>query len=344
MAATIKDIAKELGISVSTVSYALNGGPRTVSDEVKRQVAEVARRLNYRHGRLLRVPTGGRCQTIGVVPPEVGEDALLSPYIHMAMNGICNEAGRLCLDLLLFSMHRPGERENLASSLLDGRIDGAVFIAPCVTANTLKQVSENGLPCTIISGTPIQGIPAVNVDNSTGMREALEHLYERGHRRIGHIAGRLDQKDAWDRFYTYRQFHYDKGLNYSENYVAKGQFLIEGGRHAFRELMSLPSPPTAIACASDDMALGALLEAYDMGVKVPQEVSLTGFDMAPSSANIYPPITTVKQPIEDLGEHAVRQLMALIEGRPTAPETVLPTALVIRESSGSLVSPIGLLQ
>jgi DNA-binding LacI/PurR family transcriptional regulator len=341
MAATIKDIAKELGISVSTVSYALNGGPRTVSEDVRLQVLEVAKRLDYRPSRLAKSMVTGKSQTLGIVLPEVGEDALLSPYIHMALNGITNEAGRLNQDLLLFSKQSPGEMTN---SLVDGRIDGAIFIAPCVTANTLKQATKIGLPCVAISGSLMDGVPCLNSDNTRGMYDVLDHLYDLGHRRIAHIAGRLDQQDAWDRFYAFRQFHYDRGLPYSEDYVAKGQFMIGGGRDAFRELMQRTVRPTAIACANDEMAIGALLEAYSMGVSVPGDVSITGFDMSPKSATIYPPITTVRQPIEELGTIAVRHLLSLIAGQTVNPNTILPTALVIRESTASLQSTIGLLQ
>ncbi len=333
MAASIKDIARKLNISVSTVSYALNGGPRPVREEIREQVLATARDLGYRPNRVAKSMVTGRSNTIGIVPPEVGDDAFLSPYLHLALNGISNEAGRMHQDILLFTRYRETEHEEMLSIILDGRADGVIFIAPYFTAKTVELATALHLPCVTISGAPVEGVTSFSINNEGGMAKVLQHLFDIGHRRIGHIAGRLDMQDALLRLQGYRMFLHEKKLPYRDEFVVKGQFLIEGGRRAMTELMNLPLRPTAVTCANDEMAIGAVLAAYDMGLRVPQDVSIAGFDMSPSSAHIYPPLTTVRQPIGELGQMALRTVIDLIEGRDGPTETIFETDLIVREST-----------
>lgn len=330
---SIKDIARKLNVSVSTVSYALNGGPRQVSEELKLKVLETAREIGYRPNRVARSMVTGRSNTIGVIPPEAGDDAFLGPYLHMAMNGVSNEAGRNHQDVLLFTRFRETEHDDMLSVVLDGRVDGVIFIAPYFTAKTVELATALHLPCVTISGSPLEGVVSFSINNETGMNQVLNHLYDLGHRRIAHITGRLDMEDALVRLKAYRQFLHEKRLPYQDEYVAKGQFLIEGGRRAMHELMNLPVRPTAITCANDEMAIGAILGAYDLGLKVPEDLSIAGFDMTPGSANIHPQLTTVRQPIGEMGQAAVRAIVSLIEGQSLAVSTVFETDLIIRAST-----------
>lgn len=334
MGVSIKDIAKQLNVSTSTVSYALNGGPRPVREEVRQQVLAVAQELGYRPNRIARSMVTGRSNTIGIIPPEVEFDAFLGPYLHMVLNGVTNEAGRLHQDVLLFTRSRETEHDEMLSVVLDGRVDAVIFIAPYFTAKTVELATSLHLPCATISGAPVSGVLSLSVDNEVGMRQVHQHLYDLGHRRIAHIAGRLDMEDALVRLRCYREFLHEKRLPYRDEFVAKGQFLIEGGRRAFHELMNLPLRPTAISCSNDEMAIGAILGSYDLGIKVPEEVSIAGFDMSPSSAQLYPPLTTVRQPLGDMGQSAVRAVMDLIEGRTAPKSQVFETELIIRQSTG----------
>jgi LacI family transcriptional regulator len=320
---------------VSTVSYALNGGPRSVPEAVKMKVLEVARELNYRPNRLARSMVTGRSNTIGVVPPEVTENVFLSPYLQLALNSIANEAGRIHQDILLFTRFNETECDDMISVLVDGRVDGVIFIAPHFSHKTVEMATSLHLPCVAVSGAPVEGVRSYSVDNETGMIQAMEHLYALGHRKIAHIAGRLDMQDSILRLQAYQNFLRKHGLGYRDEYVAMGQFMISGGKKAAATLLSLQDPPTAILCANDEMAIGALFFAYEMGLNVPEDVSIVGFDMSPASANVYPPITTVRQPIEELGKAAVKALNELIEGRQPDDETVLPTELVVRSSTKS---------
>ncbi|HEY3783412.1 MAG TPA: LacI family DNA-binding transcriptional regulator [Fimbriimonadaceae bacterium] len=333
MATSIKDIANKLNMSVSTVSYALNGGPRSVSLETKNQVLAAARDLGYRPNRVARSMVTGRSYTIGVAPPEIGDDVFLSPYLQLAINGVANEAGRLHQDMLVFTRYRETEHEEMLSIILDGRVDGVIFIAPHFTAKTVELAAALQLPCVAISGAPVEGVTSFSINNEQGMTQVLEHLYELGHRRIGHIAGRLDMQDALIRLQGYQAFLHARKIPYRDEFVAKGQFLIEGGRRAMHELMNLPIRPTAVSCANDEMAIGAILATYDLGIKVPEEVSVAGFDSTPSSAHIHPPLTTVRQPIGELGEVALRTLVDMIEGNEPQEKKVFETDLIVRAST-----------
>lgn len=333
MAATIKDIARRLNISVSTVSYALNGGPRKVPEGVRAKVLAVAEELDYRPNRIARSMVTGRSDTIGIVPPEVSDDVFLSPYLHLALNGVFNEAGRLHQDVLLFTRCSETERHEMASLLVDGRVDGVIFIAPHFSEAAVELAMSTHAPCVSISGVPVEGVMTFCVDNDAGVFMALQHLYDLGHRKIAHIAGRLDMQDAIVRLQAYQAFLRSKRIPYREEWVAMGQFMIDGGRRAMNALLSLPDPPTAVFCANDEMALGALMEAYACGRKVPGDVSIVGFDNSPGTTQVYPSLTTVAQPISVLGAAAVRALRDLIHDREPAPTTVFPTELIVREST-----------
>lgn len=333
MATTIKDIARRLNISVSTVSYALNGGPRPVPTEVRDKVFSVARELNYRPNRVARSMITGRSHTIGIVPPEMTENLFLSPYLHLALNGIANEAGRLHEDILLFTRYNETDSDEMLSVLVDGRIDGAIFIAPHFSAKTVEIATALHLPCAVVSGAPLAGLTCFSVNNEGGMHQALQHLYDLGHRKIGHIAGRRDMQDAILRLHGYESFLAAKGLPFHPEWVFNGNFEISGGRLAMRSLLELEDPPTAITCANDEMAIGALVEALDRGIKVPGDISIVGFDAAPGGANVYPALTSIRQPIGEVGAAAVRALGIMIEGGKTAEHTVFDTELIVRAST-----------
>lgn len=333
MAATIKDIAKKLNISVSTVSYALNGGPRSVPDEIKIRVLATAKELNYRPNRVARSMVTGRSDTIGVVPPEVSENVFLSPYLHQALNGIINEAGRLHNDVLLFTRCSETERDELASVLVDGRVDGVIFVAPHFSEKSVELATSLHSPCVSVSGVPLHGVLSFCVDNEGGVGSLMQHLYDLGHRKIAHIAGRLDMQDAIVRLQSYQAFLRTNHIPYREDWVGMGQFTIEGGRRAMGQLLSMPDPPTAVFCANDEMAIGALVEAYNRGKKVPEDISIAGFDMTPGSANVYPGLTTVQQPIGEMSAAAVRALRSIVEGKEPEEDTVFRAQLVIRAST-----------
>ena len=168
MAATIKDIARKLNISTSTVSYALNGGPRTVPKEVKERVLALARELEYRPNRIARSLVTRRTNAIGVVPPAIMENVFLSPFVRSAWNGLVNAAGPLGQDLFLYTGHDRNSPDEPGQELLDGRIDGIVFIAPRPDAGAVQFVHDRKFPYSVLSGAA-PGM-SFNADNEGGVR------------------------------------------------------------------------------------------------------------------------------------------------------------------------------
>ncbi len=335
MPTTLKDIARKLNISQSTVSYALNGGPRSVPEELKERIVRTARELNYRPNRVARAMVTRRSHTIGVIFPELIDDPFSSVYHQLALNGIANKARQLNQDMLLFTGYNGEGDEELISMMADGRVDGAVFIAPFGEQADLVVNASKHLPCVIIAGEPPEGVATFGVDNLMGVEQQMQHLYDLGHRRIAHIAGLLEMLDGRMRLEAYKEFLSKKALPYHEEYVASGNFMIQGGRAAARKMLALENPPTAIACADDLMATGALYAALEAGVKVPDDLSVVGFGMIPGSADTYPPLTTVNHPVTELASLAFSSLLTLVNGGEVPDTTVLDTELIVRSSTSN---------
>ncbi len=333
MAATIKDIAQSLKLSMSTVSYALNGGPRSVSEDVRRKVALRARELGYRPNKIAKSLATGRAHAIALVPPQVSEDWFLSPYLILAFNGVVKEAGRRGLDVVVYTAVEEADPSEVMAKFQDGRVDGVIFVAPFVDKQLHSFASTCPLPSAAITGQPVDGISSFCVDNERGIRLSLQHLYGLGHRKIAHIAGRRGLQDAEARRMAFLNFADEMELCQSPGYCEEGDFTIEGGRRAMRQLLSLPERPTAVVCANDEMAIGALKQAANMGIRVPHDVSVTGFDDSPNSSFVIPSLTTVRQPIMSMGEAAVGALASLIAGDPYPSLTIFPTELIVRDST-----------
>ncbi len=335
MPTTLKDIARKLNISLSTVSYALNDGPRPVPAELKAKIIQTARELNYRPNRVARSMVTGRSHTIGVIFPELIDNPFSSVYHQLALNGIANKARQLNQDVLMFTGYNGEGEDELLSIMADGRVDGVVFIAPYADQGELITAASKQLPCVIVAGEPPVNVAFFGVNNQKGMEQAMQHLYDLGHRKIGHIAGDLGMLDARMRLDAYKDFLKRKEIPYREDYVESGKFLIQEGRTAARKILSVDDPPTALACADDLMARGALYAALERDLSVPEDLSVVGFGMIPGSEDTYPPLTTVNHPVTDLASAAFEALLRLIEGHGVPPSTMLNTELVVRRSTAS---------
>ncbi|HWD37996.1 MAG TPA: LacI family DNA-binding transcriptional regulator [Fimbriimonas sp.] len=332
MAVTIKDIARRLNLSVSTVSYALNEGPKPVSKEVHRRVKRMALELGYRPNRIAKSLVTRRTHTIGVIPVDVEIDILMTPCVHMSLNGIVNAAERLRQDVLLFTAHDRNLPSEVVADILDGRVDGVVFIAPRPDSPALRNICQSALPYSIIAADDQHG-PCYTVDNESGVRLALEHLYEMGHRRIAHVTGNMAQADAALRLSAYQQFMTEKGLPVEACSVFKGDYWRGSGFQAGLAFADLDRRPTAVFCANDEMAFG-LIEAFQAkGIRTPEDVSVVGFDDAPAGNYFSPPLTTVRQPLQAMASEALEAVVQQIETGEAAPGKIYKPELVTRGSS-----------
>lgn len=334
MAATIKDIARRLNLSVSTVSYALNHGPKPVSAEVKAEVARVALELGYRPNRVARSLVTRRSRAIGVVLPQIERDSLLSSYIQISLNTIVNQAEDDHYDVMLLTAAERNRSAGLSDVLQDSRVDGVILIAPPEEEETFRLLRQYSMPFAVVAGGDSQPGPFFRADDVEGVRQAMAHLWDLGHRRIAHFAGRATVLDARVRLAAYQAFLQERGVEVPEAYVQNGGYVREAGR-LLPAMMSLPEPPTAIFCANDEMAIGAMFEARRLGIRVPNDLSVVGFDDTPPAEGFDPPITSVRQPIEEMTQAAFLEVLGQIERRPAGTGRVFSTMLTRRTSTAA---------
>jgi DNA-binding LacI/PurR family transcriptional regulator len=332
MAATIKDIARRLNISTSTVSYALNGGPRVVPEEVKERVLSVARELGYRPNRIARSMVTRRTATYGVVPTEPGINLAISPFFQTVLNGILNAAEDFHRDVLIYTGYDQRDLKIYTDNLLDGRADGLIFIAPPLDTPIFPHIRRAGIPFVITNSRADEGGPNITVDNRTGVALAIDHLRQLGHRYIGLVYGKKGIDDGLERFEQFTEFMHANGLAVRDEWLFDGDFTQNGGESCAAAIAALRPRPTAFFCANDEMAVGLIRGLHQHGLRVPADISVVGFDDATISHLMQPQITTVRQPLEEIGAAAVHALQALIDGREASPKQ-FSTRLVVRASS-----------
>ncbi|MHB8636220.1 MAG: LacI family DNA-binding transcriptional regulator [Fimbriimonadaceae bacterium] len=334
MPVTIKDIARHLGVSVSTVSYALNGGPRPVRNDVRDKVLAAASALDYRPNHLARTLITGRSFTIGVVPTELTTNLTKSPYFTGCLDGIVNAAEVLGQDVLLYTRFDQTSPVAFVNALLDGRADGLLFLAPSVDSPALEQLSDK-IPIVIASGTDVPGLPSFTCDNRHGVYQAIDYLVSLGHRRIGNLHGKMHLVDGIERLNAFRDAMIEFDADLRNEWIACGDFTPMGGFEAGRRMLERTPRPTAIFCANDEMAAGLLQAAYSLGLSVPEDISVIGFDDVPTASLLHPSLTTVRQPLEELGAAALHALIAQINGDDAVPHIQFKTELIVRKSTTS---------
>lgn len=326
---TMQQVAAEAGVSVSTVSKVINGRYGVASDTIER-VTEVIDRLGFEASIVARSLRNRRTNVIGVLVAD------FEPFSTEVLKGAADAIRGSGYELVAYSAgghveeHVGWERRYL-SRVMGTLVDGAVLVTPTVT-----DVQYDGPIVAVDPHTGPTGLPTVTADNLQGGRLAVEHLIGLGHTRIGMVTGREDLSSAEGREEGYRQAHAAAGLAVDETLLAPGSFEPERAREAARSLLLLPEPPTAIFAANDISALATLEAAADLGVDVPARLSVVGFDNIPESALAHPPLTTVQQPMRQMGHQAVAMLVALIAGEELASEHVtLDTTLVVRRTTAA---------
>jgi LacI family transcriptional regulator len=339
---TIRQLARLSGVSIGTVSRALNGYT-DVRPETRDRIVRLAEELDYTPAAAARSLVTQRSHLIGVFL-ETGEghpDPFGNPFFYEVLVGLKDAIGANGYDLLLFASERPGNGYGAHSFLKRARhhnVAGVVLMDVDPEDAEVRRLVRSDLACV---GVDVELVgPAteyVMSDNLGGIAQAMSHLHGLGHRRIATITGLLDTRPGADRLRSYRSQVQDLGLGYRDEYVAYGDFYVESGHRAMTKLLALPEPPTAVVAASDFMALGAIRAAAEAGRTVPQDVSIIGFDDLQLASHVHPPLTTLRQDKAGLGAEAGRALIALIDGEDDVPAAVtLPVELVVR---GSTTSP-----
>jgi LacI family transcriptional regulator len=326
---TMREVATEAGVSVSTVSKVINGR-YGVASETFQHVTDVITRLGYEVSLVARSLRNHQTNVIGVLVAD------FEPFSTEVLKGAADAIRDTGFELVAYSAgghideHVGWERRYL-SRLMGTLVDGAVLVTPTVT-----DVSYDGPIVAVDPHTGPSSLPTVAADNLQGARLAVEHLLGLGHTRIGMITGRPDLVSARLREQGYREALAAAGVPIDAALLRHGAFEPEPARDAARELLSLPEPPTAIFAANDLSALATLEVATELNLDVPGQLSVVGFDNIPESALAHPPLTTVRQPIRQMGKDAMAMLISLIAGKELKETHVtLDTTLVVRRSTAA---------
>jgi len=327
--ATIKDVARELGMSVATVSRALSQLHLLRSD-TRTRVLAVVDKLGYRPNLLARGLRRGETHSILLISPK------LSLFFLEIFAGAEEAARANGFAVLLGNSDGDSEREEAYfDQVSSGRADGIILltgIAPSAYA-----LGKRPLPPLVSVLERLQGhdAPVVRIDHRLGAEEATRHLVQLGHRRIAHIAGSKQAASSARRIAGFRDALNAANITDLDGMLQQGDFSMDSGYSVMERLLQLDNPPTAIFAGNDEMAFGAIAAARKHGLSVPEDLSVIGFDDQKTAAFYNPPLTTVNIPRHELGRRAAQELMDRFGGREAAHEIVLPTKFIVRESTAA---------
>ena len=328
---TLRDVARQAHVSVASASRAINGHSN-VADSTRRKVLLAAKRLNYVPHSGARSLTTRRSNTIGVVLPD-----LFGEFFSEIMRGIDSASHSRGLQLLLANMHGSSVETTAAIRTMRGRVDGLLVMWPSVDSELLYENLPRGLPTVVMNGPLASpGHASIAIDNFTGAKAMVEHLVERGFRRIAHISGPQGNSDAEERFRGFRAAA-RKLLGDHDPIVFQGDFNEESGRAAGQAIAADRRAIDAVFAGNDAMAVGCQIALQEAGLTVPDDIAVAGFDDIPIARYVSPALTTMRVHIAELGARALELLVERLdqagERGPLAALTLTPE-LVVRPSTG----------
>jgi LacI family transcriptional regulator/LacI family repressor for deo operon, udp, cdd, tsx, nupC, and nupG len=338
---SIQDIARAAGVSHSTVSRALHDSS-LISVEVRQRIQQLAQEMGYTPNQVAQSLKERRTNTVGVVITSISD-----PFLARVVRGIEDVAQAAGIQVLLSISNNDSEREmDLIDAFHRRRVDGVISSTALISDAHLKRLLKTRIPTVLINqAAPAEAtlVRSVQVDDHASARLAVEHLLSLGHRAIGYLGAGNRPRSNWIRLSTYRDALRMAGITVSESWIKvappESRYYtddVADGRALLQTL--LPAGITAVFCYNDTIAVGALLACRDLGLAVPNELSVMGFDDVELAQFVTPPLTTVHQPKLRMGEQAMRMLLDLVEGRPVQNQT-LATDLVVRRSTGPAQQP-----
>ena len=326
--ATLSDVAREAGVSVPTVSKVVKG--RTdVSAETRTRILTLLRE----HGYVPRGGSDGRPSTT----IELSFDGLENANNLETMRGVLETAERAGVHVVVRITPKNGDGDSWAGRMLDAHHSGMILVTSRLSRQQQQDFANAGIPIIVIDpvNTPADDLPSVGVNNFTGGYLATKHLIDLGHSKIAMVQG-VDSECAGARLGGYHSALRDAGIAARPEYLQPGAFRFEDGKDAGARLLELQDPPTAIFAANDLEALGVLDAAHTRGIRVPEELSVVGFDDSLQAISASPHLTTVRQPFAEIGATAAQLLLQIIEGEPLASRRLeLATQVVIRDSTAA---------
>jgi len=333
--ATIKDVAKRAGVTIGTVSRVLNN-KKWVSEDCRKKVLVAIKDLHYKpqaHARRLRQKHSHIC---GVIAPH--HTAIFhSPFFTRIMEGLEEVAAEKQYRLLLHPLNETARAQVSYRALLgDGSVDGMFVLNAWSTDASIRELAEANVPFVLINGkiTGQEDLPYVGFDNRGGVKKAVDHLVQLGHERIGIINGKMTTTNALERFQTFQECLAEHKLEFQNDWVADGDYEEEGGYKAALKILSAVRRPSALICASDLMAIGAVRALKEKGVSVPGDISIVGFDNMEEAAYHDPALTTVAFSAYEMGKLAANKMFQMIaEETLVEKATTLQAELIEREST-----------
>ena len=345
-AATLADVGKAAGVSAMAASAVLNGARTSsrISPDTRTRIMEAAAQLRYRPNVAARALANRRMNTIGVA--AVIEGGELNYYFLEAFNGILEAAMRHGQTTTVFTLHDWNQDAARITEFCDGRIDGLILIGPTLTKEAAEALPDHTPFVALHPNEQAHSIISVESDEEHGAYDMVRYLASLGHRRIMHLSGRKGLLGAERRIEGYLRALRDCGLPFYQELLVEAHFSIPHGRLALESWLSKHSQtewPDAIFCASDSIAVGALESLSARGIRVPEDISVCGFDDSLAARSTVPQLASVRQPLRNMGSKAVDILLDRIRGQQAhsqtdhelAPPVVFKTELVIRGSIGS---------
>jgi LacI family transcriptional regulator len=327
---TIIDVAREAGVSYSTVSRVVNNYPH-IKPETREKVLNAMMRLGYVVNQQARSLRGGRSQVVGLLVPEVGNN-----YVGAIIRGIDLELAAQQYDLMLYTTHRQKTRESTyVATITRGLADGLLLLLPANAEAYMATLQQQQFPHVLIDHQHVDhpATSTIQATNWQGAYDATRHLIVLGHRRIGYIVGLREVQTSLDRLDGFRAALADHGLPEDPALIHDGDFFRPHGYAAAQQFLALDDPPTAIFAANDASAFGVMEAMQEAGLRVPDDMSVVGFDDVAEAAQVHPALTTVRQPLEAMGRRAAQLLLERLDDADLPGERVeLPTELIIRES------------
>jgi len=329
---TLAQVAAAAGVSAMTASRALSGRPG-VSQETREAIRRLADDMGYETNRVARKLVTGASRVIGVLA-----SGLDTPFVAALVTAIARAAAATGHDVLIDAVIDYEQRPaGGVLQLLQQFTDGVVAVLP-YEFGYVQTLSKARIPILTIDHPSSHGeFPSIAADSYGGARAAMAHLAELGHRRVAFVGGAPELQSAHERRRAYDDAVAVLGLSRDESLLLEGDYTLEGGRRAGERILKSKRRPTAVFASNDLSAFGLMAVLQQNGLRVPEDISVVGFDDLPAAAQWHPALTTVRQPVDELGRAAVNTLLALISGLGAAATHVtLPTELVVRQSTASV--------
>ena len=327
---TILDVAKLAGVSTATVSRVINS-PDTVRKETKEKVTRAMKTCNYKYNALARGFVTKQSNTIGLIIPTIN-----NPVFAESTRGVQDCADKEKIQVILGNTYyQYKQEESLVEMLREKQVDGLIITTTNLKGAILKALLDDGFPFVLLYSTVKKDpFSAVGIDNFQGGYKATEHLIKLGHNQIGMLAGTFSKSDrSFHRWHGYRQCLKNHDIPYDKKLLAQTDYSLSGGRDSVKKLLYLQSAPTAVFCSNDFLALGAMKGARELGLDLPEDLSIIGFDDIQIASYIIPRLTTIRQPAYEMGKLGAELLFQRIKKQGKPEQLMLKSSLIVRDST-----------